>query len=214
MLKNLEWLLRTTLDVILKHPVLFWSCFAANMVGAVFGTIFWYGPMLLQSPAWAFPFIPDCPLAALLGAVALLALRAGRRWPFFYALAAFACIKYGIWTIAFWLRQWSGAGEAFPIEIMLFITHIGLLIEGLLFVPYISPLSLRARLAVIGWFALSIFVDYGLGYYPPLSPFVSEAFVMWLAIGLTAVLSFALLLLPYQVRHERVKYSSYMGMAE
>jgi uncharacterized membrane protein YpjA len=97
---------------------------------------------------------------------------------------------------------------------MLFITHIGLLIEGLLFVPHISPLSLRARLGVIGWFGLSLFVDYGLGYYPPLSSFVSESFVMWLAIWLTAILSFVLLLLPYQVRQERVKYSSYMGMAE
>jgi len=214
MLRYLNGLLQATMAFILRHPVIFWACVVANLIGAVFGGWFWYGPMLLASPLWAWPFIPDCPLAALLGAVALLALWAGKQWRWFYALTAFACIKYGIWTIAFWLRQWSGAGEAYPIEIMLFITHIGLLIEGLLFVPHISPLSLRARLGVIGWFGLSLFVDYGLGYYPPLSPFVSESFVMWLAIWLTGILSFVLLLLPYQVRQERVKYSSYMGMAE
>ncbi len=214
MLRYLNGLLQATMAFILRHPLIFWACVVANLIGAVFGGWFWYGPMLLASPLWAWPFIPDCPLAALLGAVGLLALWAGKQWRWFYALTAFACIKYGIWTIAFWLRQWSGAGEAYPIEIMLFITHIGLLIEGLLFVPHISPLSLRARLGVIGWFGLSLFVDYGLGYYPPLSLFVSESYVMWLAIWLTGILSFVLLLLPYQVRHERVKYSSYMGMAE
>jgi uncharacterized membrane protein YpjA len=214
MLIYLNRLLQATMTFILRHPLVFWACVVANLIGAIVGGWFWYGPMLLASPLWAAPFIPDCPLAALFGAIGLLALWAGKEWRWFYALTAFACIKYGIWTMAFWLRQWSGAGEAYPIEIMLFITHIGLFIEGLLFVPYISPLSLRARLAIIGWFGLSLFVDYGLGYYPPLSPFVAESFVMWLAIGLTGVLSFALLLLPYQVRHERVKYSSYMGMAE
>jgi uncharacterized membrane protein YpjA len=214
MVGYLNRVLYATMEFILRNPLIFAACVGANLVGAIIGGWFWYGPMLLVAPLWTVPFIPDCPLAALLGALGLLALRAGRQWRWFYALVAFACIKYGAWTIVFWLRQWSGAGEAAPIEIMLFVTHIGLLIEGLLFVPYLSPLGLWPRLSVIGWFVLSLFVDYVLDFYPPLSPFVSESFVMWLAIVLTGALSFGLLLLPYQVRRERVKYSSYMGMAE
>lgn len=213
MLKNLEWLLRTTLDVILKHPVLFWSCFAANMVGAVFGTIFWYGPMLLQSPAWAFPFIPDCPLAALLGAVALLALRAGRHWPFFYALAAFACIKYGIWTITYWPYAWLASGQVYAIEIVLFITHIGLTIEGLLFVPRIGRFSIGGRVAVIGVFVASLVVDYVLGYHPPLGP-VPVSFAAGVAVLLTTLLAVGLLKLPHARSQPRVTHSSTVGLAE
>lgn len=86
-------LLRWTLDFILRNPMIFWTCVITNGIGAVYGTIGWYGPMLAQSPLWAYPFIPDCPLAAAGGSVALLGLRAGKRWPFVYALVAFACIQ-------------------------------------------------------------------------------------------------------------------------
>ncbi len=192
----MERLLRWILDIILRQPLLFWTCMIANLLGAVIGGLWWYGPMLWESPLWALPFIPDCPLAALVGSIALLGLRAGKRWSFFYALVAFACMKYGIWTISFWLRQWSITGQAFPIEVLMVVTHIGLFIEGLLFVPRIGPLSFPKRLAVIGWFALSIFVDYGLGYYPPLASHVTPTFAFWLAIVLTALLGVGLLLLP------------------
>jgi uncharacterized membrane protein YpjA len=192
----MERLLRWTLDIILRNPLLFWSCVIANLLGAVIGGLWWYGPMLWESPLWALPFIPDCPLAALLGSIALFGLRAGKRWSWFYALTAFFGMKYGAWTIIFWMRQWSISGQAFPIEIFMVITHIGLFIEGLLFVPHIGPLSLPKRFAVIGWFALSIFVDYGLGYYPPLAGYVTPTFVFWLATALTVVLGLGLLLLP------------------
>jgi uncharacterized membrane protein YpjA len=201
----MERLLRWTLDSILRQPLLFWTCVIANLLGAVSGGVWWYGPMLWESPLWALPFIPDCPLAALVGSIALLGLRAGKRWPFFYALVAFACMKYGAWTISFWLRHWSLAGQAFPIEILLVVTHIGLFIEGLLFVPHIGPLSLPKRLAVIGWFVLSIFVDYGLGYHPPLASYVTPTFVFWLATMLTVVLGAGLLLLPRRAPHAVVR---------
>jgi hypothetical protein len=51
-------------------------------------------------------------------------------------------------------------------------------------------------LSIIGWYALSIFVDYGLGFHPPLTYAVPETFVLWLAVGLTTALGAALLLLP------------------
>lgn len=206
----MERLLRWTMTTILRWPLLFWGCVGANLVGAVVGGLIWYGPMLWQSPFWALPFIPDCPLAALVGSVALLGLRAGRRWHWFYAFVAFACMKYGAWTIAFWLRHWSTGGMIEPVSALMFITHIGLFIEGLLFVPFIGPLALLKRLAVIGWFVLSIGVDYGLSAYatasygfpfhPPLTPTVSVDFVFWTAAGLTALLGLGLLLLPREDR--------------
>ncbi len=196
MLKLLRW----TLDLILRNPLIFWTCVITNLTGAVYGTFWWYGPMLAQSPLWAYPFIPDCPLAAAGGTVALLGLRAGKRWPFVYALVAFACIKYGLWTLAFWSRHWIGSGEILPIQVMLFVSHMGLLAEGLLFVPRIGSLSLPKRWWVIAWFTVSVFVDYVLNFHPPLGGTVVERdFVFTVAAGVTIVLSAALLLLPRRV---------------
>lgn len=190
-------LLRWTLDLILRNPLIFWACVITNLVGAVYGTFWWYGPMLAQSPLWAYPFIPDCPLAAAGGTVVVLALRAGKRWPFVYALVSFACIKYGFWTLAFWTRHWVGSGEILPIQVMLFVSHMGLIAEGVLFALRIGALSLPKRWWVSAWFALSVYVDYGLGYHPPLGgTVVTRDFAFAVAALLTFVLSAGLLALP------------------
>jgi len=183
-------------EFILRTPIIFWSCVIANLIGAVWGAAVWYGPMLAASPLWAWLFIPDCPLAAFLGTIALFGMRAGRRWSFFYALTAFACIHYGIWTLAFWLRQWTGAGVIDPFEVVLFVTHIGLLCEGILFATRLGEVTVLQRVAVVGWFVLAFGVDYGLGYHPPLASHVTFDFIMWLTVALTGGLSIALLALP------------------
>jgi uncharacterized membrane protein YpjA len=171
----------------------------ANAVGVVWGGWIWYGPQIAAAPIWAWPFIPDCPAAALYATIAFLGLYYGRNWGWFNAFASFACVKYGLWTVAFWLRHWSQAGFTdgyFPMEAMLFVAHIGLTCEGILLATRIGPLGLPARLAIIGWFALSIFMDYGLGFHPPLTYAVPEAFVLWLAVILTTACGAALLILP------------------
>ncbi len=192
-------LLDTILNVILKRPLLFWACMFANAVGVVWGGWIWYGPQLAAAPAWAWLFIPDCPLAAFWASLALIGLYYGRQWSWFNAFAAFACLKYGLWTVGFWLRHWSQVGFVdgfWPLELMLFVTHLGLTCEGLLLALRIGPLSLPARLTVISWYLLSIFVDYGLGHHPPLTPAVPLSFVFWLATLLTTAIGVALLLLP------------------
>jgi len=196
---QLERLLRWTLGHIIRWPFIFWVCFTTNLLGALLGGLYWYSDQLATSPLWAWPFIPDCPLAALLGSLTLLALWARQRWPFFFAFTAFACMKYGIWTMAFWLKEWSGSMLLYDIGVILFVTHIGLFIEGLLFVPHIGPLSLPKRLVIIAWFALSVFVDYGLGYHPQLTGYVPVQFVFQVATGATALLGSGLLLLPYSL---------------
>jgi uncharacterized membrane protein YpjA len=189
-------LLRAILDFILKYPLLFWGGMVANMLGAVIGGVVWYGPQLAAAPIWAYPFIPDCPLAAFVATIALIAIRSGRRWPLFNGLVAFGCMKYGLWTLAFWSRHWFAGGEIEPISVGLFVTHMGLFSEGLLIALYAMPLNLPRRMAVIGWYVLSIFVDYALGFHPPLTEFVPVDYVFWVATGLTTVLGVALLALP------------------
>jgi uncharacterized membrane protein YpjA len=190
-------LIRWVGQFILGQPVLFWACMLANLLGAVIGGVFWYGPQLAAAPIWAYPFIPDCPLAALVATIALIAIRAGKQWNGFYALVAFGCIKYGLWTLAFWMRHWVAGGEIEPISLGLFITHVGLVAEGLIIAGFAFPLSMPKRLAVIGWYLLSIVLDYGLGFHPPLTPFVPVAYVFVIALGLTTLLGVTLLAKPY-----------------
>jgi uncharacterized membrane protein YpjA len=190
--------LKGWLDAVLHRPLLFWPVIVANALGAVLGGIYWYGPMLWQSPLWAMPFVPDCPLSALLWMIAALGLWFGRRWRFFNALVAFASMKYGIWTVSYWLYVWSHAGFAttpglLTIEVLLFVAHIGLFVQGLLLVPYSLPLALPARLAIAGWFILSVFVDYVLGYHPPLGQDLPLMFAFWVAAFATAALSTVLI---------------------
>lgn len=189
-------LIRAILAFILGNPLIFWTAMTVNFLAAVIGTVWWYGPMLVQSPLWAYPFIPDCPLAAFVATIAFIGLRSGKRWVFFNALVAFGCMKYGLWTQAFWLKHWSAGGLFEPVSLGLFITHIGLFCEGVLLLTTIAPLGVAGRLAVIAWYVLSIFVDYGLGFHPPLTPQVPMAYVFAVANVLTLGLGLVLFLLP------------------
>ncbi|HXF63856.1 MAG TPA: DUF1405 domain-containing protein [Caldilineaceae bacterium] len=52
-------------------------------VAAYFGgLLYWYGPVMANpaTPAWAWPFIPDCPLFGLLGGLGLMTASARRWW--------------------------------------------------------------------------------------------------------------------------------------
>ncbi len=192
-------LLDRTLQFILERPLLFWICIVANGVGVVWGGWIWYGPQLSTSPLWAWPFIPDCPEAALFASLALIGLFYGRSWGWFNAFAAFASVKYGLWTIAFWLLHWSQVGFVdgyWPMEMMLFVSHIGLAGEGLLLMTRVGSLKLPTRLAILGWFVLSIGVDYGLGHHPQLTYAVPVSFALGSATLLTALLGLFLLLAP------------------
>lgn len=201
MIRSGQWLM----GLILHNAVVFWACMLANLMGVVIGGWWWYGPMLVKAPFWALPFIPDCPLAALLATVAYFGLRAERRWGGFYALAMFSCIKYGLWTQAFWLRYWLGGNPIDPVGLLMFVTHIGLFCEGLLLLPFIGPLGLPARVGVTLWHALAIFVDYGLSgfaslnygfpFYPPMLHEM-VGFMFWTATILTTLLGGVLLVLP------------------
>jgi uncharacterized membrane protein YpjA len=198
MLRLIDWIYR----FINGNALIFWACMAANAVGVIWGGWVWYGPQLASSPWWAWFFIPDCPAAALYASIALISMRYGRSIPWFNAFAAFACIKYGLWTLAFWARHWAEVRAFEPLEFMLFVAHIGLTAEGVLIATRMGRVSLPARLAVIGVFALSIWVDYGLGFHPPLTYAVPVGFALWTAIVLTTGLGAALLLMPV-VKSER-----------
>lgn len=227
-------------------------------VAAYFGgLLYWYGYVMAspQTPMWAWPFIPDCPLFGLLGGIGMLMVTAKWFWAdadqakaqrylavlaaistllwlstylpgvasawrwqgamlavwswslvlatiFFrqapawlLGLFAFGQIKYGIWTITAWLVYWRntalvyGAPDFSFDSVFMTLTHIGLLGQGIFLLTYFRP-DLTTALVSFGWFALSDFVDYGLGFYPGLPlDFIPLSIMQWSTIAVTVGLS-------------------------
>lgn len=221
------------------------------------GLLYWYGPVMAnpETPAWAWPFIPDCPLFGLLGGLGLMIVAARRSWsetarlqaqevlriltmvsatlwlstylpgvpagwaaqsgmwavwtgallvaaiwfrqaaPWLLGLIAFGQIKYGIWTITAWLLYWRstaavmGTPHFSPDSIVMTVTHIGLIAQGLFLLFYFRPTP-AAALAGLIWFGLSDFVDYGLGYYPSIpEQFISLRMMQWSTMAVTGLLA-------------------------
>jgi uncharacterized membrane protein YpjA len=165
-------------DWVVREPVLAYGLALANFIGFLVGTVFWYGDFFITAapPLWAYPFIPDCPLAAGVFALALVQLHRGRSNNLLNQFAAVFNIKYGTWTMTFWALYWALTGDYNFISLLMFGTHLGLTIQGLLILQYLHKPSLRDTLIVFAWFVASDIVDYapiapgraGYGWYPPL----------------------------------------------
>lgn len=171
-------LIRSLSDWVIREPLLAYGLAIANFAGFVIGTVFWYGDFFntYRPPLWTYPFIPDCPLAAGIFGAAIIVLHRNKSNNLLNQLAAVFNIKYGAWTMTFWLLYWSRTGDYDPVSLLMFFTHLGLTMQGLLILQYLHKPSLRDSLVVLGWFALSDVVDYapiapsrdGYGWYPPL----------------------------------------------
>lgn len=183
------------------QPWALWSLFVINVVAGILGAIYWYGPDLLRTPAWALVFVPDCPLFALLFAVALLGIWRGRgEWTWFNAITTVGLMKYGLWTITVWILFWRAGNPATTESIAMTLTHIGMFLEGVMLASFLKNLRLRHALLTAAWFFLSDWVDYGLGFRPRMAPGVSETFMMWEMILATTLLSLLLAWMAWRRR--------------
>ena len=162
----------------------------ANLIGFVWGIIYWYGDQLLSAPIYLWPFIPDCPLFALLFVPAFwLALR-GRGNNAYNLLVAFGLIKYGVWTNLAWYGYWAVGNPFSWMGVAMCLTHIGMILEGLYLLRYLRPRPAWALLAGL-WFAASDFVDYGLGQYPRIPDLRILPMLQWHTVAMTILLTAA-----------------------
>lgn len=76
----LNWL-GTIVRSLLQRPILVAAVLAADIAGFVGGILYWYGRQMPGTPAWSWPFIPDCPLFGLAGGMALLLVLAPQWTP-------------------------------------------------------------------------------------------------------------------------------------
>ena len=120
------------------------------------------------------------------------------------ALIAAGQIKYGVWTITAWLIFWKNTAAELGSPLFTFdsvfmtVTHIGLVAQGIWLLTYFRP-NWRDALVVVGWFGLSDYVDYGLGWYPSLPlRWIPLAWMQWSTIVVTGLLSGVFLWLSRQ----------------
>jgi uncharacterized membrane protein YpjA len=159
-----------------------------NLFSFVWGLVFWYGDFILRAPVYFWPFIPDCPLFALLFASVLILWRTGRSWAWYEAIVAYGCILYGFWTVFFWVAYWLATGDFNPTSLIMTGAHIGLFFQGVALLPL---LRLRAWIVALaaGWFAASAWVDYGVGWHPPIPMQVSIILIQNETLVVTTVLA-------------------------
>jgi len=211
--------IRIVSDWVVHTPLLAYGLALANLLGFFIGTVFWYGDFFstFKPPLWAYPFIPDCPLAAGVFAVALILLHRGKSNNLINQLAAVFNIKYGAWTMTFWLLYWSRTGDYNFVSLLMFVTHLGLTIEGLLILQYLHKPSLRDTLITLLWFVASDIVDYapiapgrdGYGWYPPLPLGIELVPIMLVhAVSMTWLLNGLMLVRVFIKRHRPVEINS------
>jgi uncharacterized membrane protein YpjA len=171
---------------VLRRPVAL-AIILIGLVGGVAGFIYWYGPTFSSYPVWQWVFIPDCPLFAVLFALALGLILLNRNWPLYNALVAFGLIKYGTWTVVYWIAYWINTQGRFTTEsIVMAASHLGMILEGLFL---LSSLRMNWRTVVASalWFGLSDWMDYGpFKTFPPIDVrIVPLGLMQWHTIGMT-----------------------------
>jgi hypothetical protein len=101
--------------------------------------------------------------------------------------------------MTFWALYWARTGDIEMSSLfsgpVMFVTHLGLFIMGLLLLQYVRP-SVRDSLITLSWFVASDLIDYlpiaagrwgGYGYYPPLPAINGDVTALVPAMLLNAV---------------------------
>ena len=173
---TLSWLWSRAL---LTDRRILWLLFVSNLIGTVYGYI-WYGGQLANvwetQPAWQIVFVPDSPTGSLFFTLAVLGLLfpPSSRWMkgilnLIEALAVVTSVKYGVWAIS--IIVWD-AGLGYPIEPlswMLIASHGIMALEALLYVRFFS-LGVLWLIPAAVWTFANDTIDYTFGIFPYLSP--------------------------------------------
>ncbi|NPV27644.1 MAG: DUF1405 domain-containing protein [Firmicutes bacterium] len=148
------------------------------ILGNLFGTglgFFWYQEQLAHTAIKYWVFIPDCPEFALFFVLMLLGIRLNRRNQLFEVITWFGLLKYGAWTVST-IGLFFGAVKLQHLEItlayageelVLFVAHLGMFLEGLWLTQFLR-LTGRRLLVTAGWFAIADYFDWVVGVFPRL----------------------------------------------
>ncbi|RLG20143.1 hypothetical protein DRN67_00735 [Candidatus Micrarchaeota archaeon] len=170
---------------------LFWLLFILNLAGVFWGFIFFYGEQFAQTTPALWPFLPDCPLFALLFALALISLKARISSNLFSFFVFAGSLKYGFWTV-FVLSAYTHFYYQTPFQsflsIALIIAHIWMCLQVFLLASLIKVKSWHLA-PVLGFFLLSDYSDY-VWLTHPIAPQSALPFLFPFTIALTLLATF------------------------
>ena len=201
-------------EYFLRRRPLLWLILAVNFLSALYG-FYWYKGQLQGTPLYLWLFTPDCPLAALMMAVALgLFLFWGKRRTWYHTLTYTTLLKYGFWTAFVFSYYWLAGGKDYSFgNWMFFISHIGMLIEGAVFIGSVPPVPSHWWLAAVYSLAFDYF-DYfhpvhilgrpAPGVYPWLPNDAQRPLILALTLAVTGCLMVAAAYVTYRARKAHV----------
>lgn len=140
----------------------FWLLVLGNVLGAIFGFTYWYGSQLLNNSILYWVFIATSPLYALLFVVCAFMIYFRKKNSFLFFITAVGLVKFGIWTVIFWLGY-----NAEPIgRLMLYwlvFSHLIMALEASIF---FSRIEFRKWYLITAWlwFALNDYMNYSLKF--------------------------------------------------
>lgn len=141
-----------------------------NIVGAIFGFTWWYGEQLLRSPFYLWIIVAPCPVYASLFVVCFLMILVRIKVHNFITqlllfVTSTGLIKYGIWTVFFWL-SFPMVSNSLPLYIIfwLVVSHLVMAAESFILIKNIKTEhnSLFILLSLV-WFLTNDFFHYWRG---------------------------------------------------
>jgi len=161
-----------------------------NVPGSIYG-FYWYRVQLAATPVYYWPLVPDSPLSSSLFVLALLLSLFGFQGTPLQVLACSVSIKYGLWAVVMISQYWASGGGLEATEAMLWISHLGMAVEGAVFLR-VYRFGRRGVLVAVVWMLLNDLMDYGVGLHPYLFMEGQYTAAMLTAFAFTALLAFAL----------------------
>lgn len=160
---------------LLSSRLLLWPLFICNLLGTVYGYI-WYDAQLretwLTHPHWRIIFVPDSPTASLFFTLSLLFLlfperlgRFGGVRKLLEGLAVVTSVKYGVWAVSMIFAGAYQGGDLGWQDWMLVCSHLAMAVEALLYVR-LFRFGTGMLIAAGCWTLLNDTVDYTYEVYP------------------------------------------------
>lgn len=177
--------------------VIYWSLIAGNIIGAIGGFVWWYGPQFLRTPWYLWLFTPDCPLYALLfGVVFAWMLLTKKKGGLFTFLVCIGLLKYGLWTVAsqvfiFTTRpDYVMSNYGIIIMVWLVVSHLVMFFESLLLLRRMKEIKISWIALVTGWFLLNDYIDYiGIGGFTTITS-LPGGMTFYATVALVATFAF------------------------
>lgn len=178
------------LRAILYHKSFMWTLFIVNLLGTIYGYIWYKGQLSVTEPIY-YLFVPDSPTASLFFTIALLGWLLGKNWRLIEALALVTLVKYGLWAVVMNLMTIAVDGPIGPVGWMLIFSHFGMAVQAVLYFPWYRFSWIALGIAAV-WTLHNDVIDYVFGQMPvyrSLDAFSSEIgyFTFWLSIACVAI---------------------------